>query len=91
MAIENAYVHGHKRDVSLPISLKIFKGTKGVVTRIRDSGKGFDHKKVQELFKKRKKYWNNIHGCGFRRYNEKDYLVSFENNGTTINILYYYE
>lgn len=91
LALENAYIHGHKRDGSLPISLEIFKGTKGVVARFGDCGKGFNYKKVQKRFEKNKKYWNNVEGRGFERYNEKEWLVSFEKKGTVINILYYYE
>ena len=89
LGLENAYAHGNKGDESLPISIKVFEGIKGLVVRIRDSGEGFDFKKTQKKFENEEKYYNGF-GGGFKRYNQKEYLVSFENKGTTINILYFF-
>ncbi|MBU4501069.1 MAG: hypothetical protein KKA79_00635, partial [Nanoarchaeota archaeon] len=79
-----AFVHG-----KFPIILNVFEGVKGIAIRIEDFGKGFDFKKTQKNYMEGEKYFNN-HGCGFSFYNQKEHLVSFENEGTALNILHFF-
>lgn len=88
-ALENACVRGNRCDESLPIILEIFEGKKGIVARVTDSGEGFDFKEVQKRFENGEKYYSGC-GFGFKAYNEKEFLVSFENDGKMVNILYFF-
>ncbi|MBU3913614.1 MAG: ATP-binding protein [Nanoarchaeota archaeon] len=104
VALENAFYHGNQNNPALPVTVKTFQGTGGVVVRIRDSGSGFDFAKVTRQFKeveKRKlmvyshpedvpkdlKYFSR-RGRGFYAYEYSRPKISFENQGTVVNVLY---
>lgn len=84
LGLENAFIHGKK-----PVILNAFRGEKGIIIRIEDCGEGFNFKKVQKNYMQRTKYFKNK-GMGFESYNKNGYLVSFENKGRTLNMLYFF-
>lgn len=45
-ALSNAFVHGHRRDPERAITVEVRLGTAGLLLTIRDSGAGFDHRRV---------------------------------------------
>ena len=82
----NAIGHGNKNQTDLPVSIKIFKGNKGYVVRIRDSGKGFDFENTLLKLRKGEKYFKGS-GCGFCLFYDSRYCnVSYEGNGSIVNI-----
>jgi hypothetical protein len=83
-ALGNAVKHG-----SCPVKIDIYVGKDGeLIIIIRDSGKGFDYKKMLRKFYEGKVYYKN-HGKGTRTYASNKYSkVSWHNNGNTIAILY---
>ncbi|MFH1637415.1 MAG: hypothetical protein ABIB71_03250 [Candidatus Woesearchaeota archaeon] len=104
LALENALCHGNQNNPELPVTLKAFKGKKGMVVRIRDSGIGFDYKSkiksvknlankayyLEDMHKrvgKNDKYFSRL-GTGLWFFQLNPAIVSFENNGTTVNIMY---
>lgn len=86
-ALENIWVHGTNQREWPEMSIKGFAGKKGIIIRIRDCGDGFNHKETQRKYLEGEDYRHN-YGYGFRHFNEIEMEVSFENNGTTINIMY---
>ncbi len=87
LALENAWMHGTQGQGFPGISIKAFRGEKGLIVRIRDPGEGFGYKVIQRKYSLGQVYYTNM-GWGFRRFNEFSPEVSFENNGTTINLMY---
>jgi hypothetical protein len=81
LAWENALWHG-----KFPVEYNFYKGEKGILISVEDSGEGFDFKKVQKKFESHKKYWHRWRGYGFKCYNEPDFFVSFEKGGRKVNI-----
>ncbi len=86
-AFHNSILYGNKKDMELPLKVKCFKGLKGVVIRIEDSGEGFDFKETQRKWKKGDKYYQNG-GNGWKFFNRPSVQVSFEGKGNIINIAY---
>lgn len=100
--LENAFYHGNQNNPLLPVSVKVFEGKKGMIIRVRDSGIGFDFKKVIDTvhaaaekdpwfgykseWKKEEKYFKRA-GEGFRGYHFHLGTISFENNGTIVNLM----
>lgn len=86
-ALENVWMHANNNQEFPEMSIKGFAGKRGIVIRIRDAGNGFDHAEIQRKYLAKEHYFRN-YGVGFRHFNEAGIEVSFENNGTTINIMY---
>ncbi len=87
LALDNAFYRGNLEVEIYPITVKVFTGRMGLVIRIRDCGGGFDFKAVQEDFLQKKRYYQGS-GAGFRAYNNNVASVSFEGNGSVINLMY---
>jgi len=85
LAEENSIRHGSDNS-TFTYSIKLFIGSNGKLVRLRDSGNGFDSCKTIADFRRNKRYFT-IGGAGFRSYDDPLLEVSFENNGTTINIM----
>jgi len=83
--ILNALWWGNKKQIDMPISVKTFFGDKGIVFRIRDSGKGFDFKETIRKLGNREKYYNN-YGGGFIIQQSSPYDISYEGDGSIVNI-----
>lgn len=105
--VENAFYHGNQNNPTLPVSVKVFEGSEGFVVRVRDSGIGFDVKEVcgtvRRLGKKRSlpyspimilkgrdKYYRRRGGGLMAGYLDSA-QISFENNGTTANMMLLFE
>ncbi len=79
----NSFEYGNRLDGSLPISVKIFDGVNGAVLRIRDSGDGFDFRERVENTGEKPKYFGNK---GFWNFAKESYSVSFEGDGSILNL-----
>ncbi|MFH1173534.1 MAG: hypothetical protein V1725_00180 [archaeon] len=104
MALENAFYHGNQNDPTLPVTIKAFQGIRGVVVRIRDSGVGFDFKKAVEQLKQiehqniplylhpeqvpENMRFFSRKGRGFYAFMYSSPIISFEANGSAVNMLY---
>lgn len=103
VALENAFYHGNRNNPGLPVYFTAFEGEKGVVLSIKDSGSGFDYREViaraRAFFEKfggvRKAYdaigfekYFQRWGTAFWLYMEYPVDVSFEDNGTRVNLLF---
>ena len=84
--IANAVLRGNNRDPFLMASVKVLLGKKGWILRIRDSGTGFDVDKVLKTGE------HQGAGQGLRHLKEtKEIQFNDENNGSTLNIMGFYE
>lgn len=104
-ALENAFYHGNQNNPNLLVSLKYLEGKKGAVIRIRDSGNGFDYSKVlerrnaiktnnlslcsPEKIPTNKRYFKR-RGRGFNLFSFQKEKISFDKEGTCINLCYDY-
>jgi hypothetical protein len=89
-AIENAYTRGNDFPVNegktnnghVPFSVKSFFGEKGIVFRVRDSGKGFNF--VEEV-KKIPYHTDRLHGMAIMDSCLSE--ISYEGSGSVVNIM----
>ena len=104
VALENAFYHGNKNDPQLPVGVKVFEGSKGVLVRVKDAGSGFDYKRkeeqVREIAKKKLPIYlkpDEIpgglkyflrRGGGFYMYHVCPSKVFFEEGGSVVNIVF---
>ncbi len=86
-AFHNSIMYGNKKDTGLPLKVKVFKGLKGVVIQIEDSGEGFDFKETQRKWENGETYYQNG-GNGWKFFNRPYVQVSFEGKGNIINLAY---
>lgn len=86
-ALENVWMHAVKEQPWPEMSIKGFAGNKGIIIRIRNPGKGFNHRETQRKYLEGEDYHHN-YGYGFRHFNIISAEISFENRGKTINIMY---
>ncbi|MEK6940291.1 MAG: ATP-binding protein [Nanoarchaeota archaeon] len=88
-AFENAFGHGNCDSSFLPVSVKWFKGNKGYVVRIRDTGEGFDYHHIISERRNGRMIFKH-EGWGFYHYASYDWInISFEGSGNIINIQSY--
>lgn len=87
-AFENSLTRGNHKDTSRYLSLKLFAGTEGCIFRIRDSGNGFPYRAYIELMHKNDLTYRQGMGMGLIVMDFPQYEVSYEGNGSIINILF---
>lgn len=86
--LSNAFVHGHRRDASLPIEVRVVVGRHGLCLAIRDQGRGFDAAAAIEALEKGRAYFR-IAGNGLRALRERpDAVASFSDDGRTLLLLF---
>lgn len=84
--IANAILRGNNRDPFVTASAKVLLGDKGWVLRIRDSGSGFN---VKRVLKNGEFQYN---GTGLYALKVTSGIqFNFENNGNTLNIMGFYK
>ncbi|MCK4508248.1 MAG: ATP-binding protein [Desulfuromonadales bacterium] len=90
-ALSNAYCHGHKRDPSLPISVKVYQGEHGVMVQITDTGKGFNIDTMVSNFLVKKNYFHNA-GNGIKRmFSSKVFGLFYAGRGTSFHLVYMFD
>jgi len=80
----NAFRHGNKEDLNLPINLRYYSGRKGYIIEVEDQGEGFPVRQTIDLFHRQDEpniepYWtdegqafHNLHGSkNHIAYNDK--------------------
>jgi hypothetical protein len=83
----NAFDHGNHGIPYLPVSVKIFEGTRGNVLRVVDSGEGFDYQGIIRNMRAEQEYPHKRAGWGMGAfYCYPEFLVSFEGKGNIINV-----
>lgn len=90
-ALSNAYCHGNKRNGALPIHVRVYVGTFGLLIQIQDSGTGFDVNQVLTDCANRKAYFHQA-GNGTRLMVEsKIFGVFYEKGGATFYMVYAFD
>ncbi|MFH1771171.1 MAG: hypothetical protein ABH828_06480 [archaeon] len=89
LAIENIVTHAYMGK-NQPYKVEIYQGEKGFVVRLKNQSKGFDFREIQRKYENKKKYYDS-EGTGWAAFNQKDILVSFEEEGTVINLMSFKE
>lgn len=90
-ALSNAFCHGHAKDPCKPIVLYVFKGKKGLLVRIKDSGEGFDVQTVYHRFCNNKHYYSTA-GNGLRLMAQsRRFGVFYDATGTAFHLLYFFD
>jgi hypothetical protein len=69
-----------------PVTIKLFKGQKGHVLRIKDSGEGFAHEALVAEMRAGSEDFYQRNGGGLRTFERKPYQISYESNGNIINM-----
>lgn len=64
-ALSNAFFHGHDKDPEKPIVVRVILGDRGIIVQVKDTGPGFDVRKVYEQYKSQEKYYSKA-GNGMR-------------------------
>jgi anti-sigma regulatory factor (Ser/Thr protein kinase) len=64
-ALSNAFFHGHAKDPEKPIIVRVILGEQGLIVQVKDTGRGFDVRKVYNQFRNQKKYYSKA-GNGIR-------------------------
>lgn len=103
MALENAFYHGNQENPELPVQFMAFEGETGIVASVKDSGDGFDFRNVIEkakacfekfdgkrytfMFQPDERYFQRWGTC-FWAFMIYPVDVSFESNGSRVNMLF---
>ena len=87
-ALSNAFSHGHGKDPSLPITVCIYQGERGLLIRVADSGPGFDVKAVVEDYHRGRAYFH-LAGNGIRRMiSSHRFDIFYTARGAAFHLLY---
>lgn len=87
--LSNAFVHGHKKNTSLPITVWVSVSKKGLGFSITDQGEGFDFGTILQSYQEGKSFYH-IAGNGFPLLsNSKHFSACFQKNGTQLCLLYH--
>lgn len=90
-ALSNAYCHGHKRDSSLPITVKVYQGEDGLMLQIKDTGNGFNIDAMVSKFLDNKNYFYNA-GNGIKSmFNSKVFGLFYGDRGTSFHLVYIFD
>jgi hypothetical protein len=89
-ALSNAYCHGHKRDPSRPISVNVYKGTRGIMLQISDTGDGFNANSIMSKFLENKNYYYNAGNGTKSMYASEVFGIFYSNNGKTFHLIYFF-
>lgn len=87
-AFSNAFVHGHKKNALLPLSLWMAVSSKGIGLVIKDSGEGFSFEAILADFTQGKNFFH-IAGNGFSSLALSSAVkASYSEEGTSFSLLY---
>lgn len=90
-ALSNAYCHGHKRDPSLPITIKVYQGEHGIMLQIKDTGNGFNIDTIVSKFQDNKNYFYNA-GNGIKSmFDSKVFGLFYGNYGASFHLVYMFD
>lgn len=85
--LSNAFCHGHGRDPQIPLELKLWASSQGVLLRLEDEGRGFDHQQVLSRLTAGRTYYQ-VAGSGFRHMCDHPiFQVFFTDRGTAWHLL----
>jgi serine/threonine-protein kinase RsbW len=85
-AVNNAIIHGNKKDINKHVQINCESKTKGIYFRVQDEGAGFDPSAVPDPTDE-----STIHFCGGRGVyiiNALADKVDYTNNGNTLEIFF---
>ena len=86
--LSNAFAHGHKKKMEIPISVWVAVSKKGLGIAIKDRGKGFDVEEVFGHYRKGKPFFH-IAGNGLKALSlSKQIMACYRDNGTQLCLLY---
>ena len=87
-ALSNSYCHGNRRDPDLPIYINVFKGDKGLLIKIEDSGDGFNYEETLSKLERGGNYYK-LSGNGTKRMMaSENFAVFYGESGRTFYLLY---
>ena len=87
-ALSNAYCHGHRRNPTLGIDLRVVVGKFGILVSIVDSGDGFDHREIARNVTRKKNYYHNSGRGLYRMLTEECFQVFYTQQGRAFNLLH---
>lgn len=86
--LSNAFVHGHKKDTRLTISVWVCVSKKGLGFSITDTGEGFDYHTIFTQYKSGKTFFS-IAGNGFTQlFKSEEISACYLHSGTKLCLLY---
>lgn len=87
-ALSNAFSHGHDKDPKKAIVVRVYLGTRGLLVRVGDTGKGFDVNHVIQCYQKKKNYYHTA-GNGIRLMATSEHFgVFYDSSGSAFHMLY---
>lgn len=85
-SVNNAIIHGNGNDSSKNVKLKLFLGDKDLKFTIKDEGKGFDYEDLPDPTSPEN--LEKVGGRGIFLMNHLCDAVNFEDNGSTIELVF---
>ena len=90
-ALSNAFCHGHEKDPSKPILLRVLLGEQGLIVQIKDSGPGFDVQGTYRRYHTKKKYYSTA-GNGIRLMDQSsNFGVLHDATGTVFILVHLFD
>ncbi len=90
-ALSNAFSHGHAKDPTRAIFLKVYLGSRGLLVRVSDTGDGFNVQQVLQGYLQKKVYYHTA-GNGIRLMaGSKCFGVFYDGCGRAFHLLYDFE
>lgn len=87
-ALSNAFYHGHQRNVSQPIAVRVVVGQHGLLVRIKDNGAGFEMADVFKSYLTNQRYYA-LAGNGIRLMAQNQrFGIFYADSGTAFHLLY---
>jgi anti-sigma regulatory factor (Ser/Thr protein kinase) len=90
-ALSNAFCHGHGKDPQKPILVRVLLGERGLIVQIKDTGPGFDVRRVYRRYHTKKKYYSTA-GNGIRLMEQSsNFGVLHDATGTVFILVYLFD
>lgn len=90
-ALSNAFCHGHEKDPSRPILVRVLLGERGLIVQVKDTGPGFDVQGIYQRYQKKKKYYTTA-GNGIRLMDQSAHFgVLHDATGTVFILVYLFD
>lgn len=87
-ALSNSYYHGHGKDPTLPIEVRIYIGVHGLIVRIKDAGNGFSVSQIHKQYQKGKAYYH-VAGNGLRTMvSSINFGIFYDEEGSAFHLLH---
>ncbi|MEJ2153819.1 MAG: ATP-binding protein [Desulfobacteraceae bacterium] len=90
-ALSNAFSHGHGKDPRKIITVEVYRGERGLLVRVEDSGKGFNVDRVYQSYLKKKVYYHTAGNGIHLMASSRRFGIFYSAVGATFHLLYAFD